>query len=135
MAHKHDDETTVSFKSSASNIEHFKHLELFYRGRVHIIPPENMPYTVGRDTDKCQLILKDKLVSRQHFCLEVRDGLVGISDQSTNGTWVKLGRAESVTLKNRFLPLVGSGVIKPGSEIEENNINNLHFKVINKLPD
>ncbi len=124
-----DNDTTVYHQATDVKGRRFLYLEVFYRGRVTTIKDSDLPYSVGRDLEKCHLILKDKLVSREHFNFEIRDDLIGLHDTSTNGTWVQLGRANSVQVKKSFLPLVGSGIIKPGSEIEDNNTNNLHFKI------
>lgn len=127
-----ENETTIYLTSDDKQGDGFKSIEIFYQGKVQSISRGEMPFSVGRDKQKCQLVLRDKLVSRQHFAFVVRDGLIGLHDMSTNGTWVQLGRSEGVLVKNSFLPLVGSGTIKPGSETESDESNKLLFKVINE---
>lgn len=126
-----DNETTIYLTGGDKQGDNFKSIEIFYQGKVQSISREQMPFSVGRDKQKCQLVLRDKLVSRQHFAFVMRDGLVGLHDMSTNGTWVQLGRSEGVIVKNSFLPLMGSGAIKPGNEAESDENNKLLFKVIN----
>ena len=127
---KHENETTVTFNSAADQQTTFASIEIFYQGKAHSVAEERLPFTVGRDLEKCDLVLDDKLVSREHFALLLRDGLMGLTDMSTNGTWVQLGRSEAVQVKNSFLPLIGSGIIRAGSEIRNDDKSCLHFKVI-----
>ena len=127
-----NNETTVTLQADGNHQRTFTSIEIFYDGKAQSIKEEKMPFTVGRDTDKCDLILDDKLVSREHFALSLKDGLIGLTDMSTNGTWVQLGRAQAVHVKNSFLPLVGSGTIQAGSEITTKN--SLLFKVFYETP-
>jgi pSer/pThr/pTyr-binding forkhead associated (FHA) protein len=125
-----DNETTIYLKTGDKQSGIFKSIEIFYQGKVNSIASSQLPFAVGRDKQQCQLVLRDKAVSRQHFAFVVRDGMVGLHDMSTNGTWVQLGRSEGVLVRNSFLPLVGSGTINPGSEVESDEGNKLLFKVI-----
>lgn len=124
-----ENETTVTLDTAEEGSIAFTSIEIFYSGEVYKITTDKLPFTVGRDKDKCQLALENKLVSREHFVLMQRDSLIGLSDTSTNGTWVQLGRSPAVQVKHSFLPLVGSGVIQAGCEIRDDENTQLHFKV------
>lgn len=127
-----ENETTVTLGSAGESQSASTSIEIFYAGEVYKISEENLPFTVGRDKDKCQIVLENKLVSREHFTLTARDGLIGLTDTSTNGTWVQLGRSPAVQVKHSFLPLVGSGIIQAGCEIRDDQNNQLHFKALHK---
>lgn len=122
-------ETTVTLATSGEHNTAFRSIEIFQDGQVFNITHDQLPFTAGRDQAKCQLVLGDKLASREHFALMMRDGLLGLLDKSTNGTWVQLGRSEPVQVKNSFLPLVGSGVIQAGCDLRDRQTEALHFKV------
>ena len=85
---------------------------------------------IGREQQTCDLTIEGPLISRNHCSIEIRDNQLGLMDKSTNGTVVKLGRAESVFVRNEFCPLVGQGCIKLGETLELNDPDLLMFKVI-----
>ena len=128
-------ETTITVNANDEQFVAFSSIEIFHEGRIHKISGDSLPFSVGRDADKCDLAINDNLVSREHFVLKLRDGLLGLEDKSTNGTWVQLGRAEAVQIKNGFLPLVGSGLIQVGCEINSNQQLQMHFKVFQRHVD
>lgn len=126
-----ENETTITLGKAGQQQTAVTSIEIFYNGDVYKISDENLPFIVGRDRDKCQLALENKLVSREHFVLTERDGLIGLEDTSTNGTWVQLGRSRPVQVKHAFIPLLGSGLIQAGCEIRNDENTQLHFKVLN----
>ena len=107
-------------------------LDIFYRGKNHSLAECDLPFYVGREKT-CDLILENELVSRVHCTFQIRDGQLGLLDQSTNGTFVMTGRAESVRVKDNFYPLVGQGYIKLGDKIALDDPDLMLFKVI-KIP-
>jgi hypothetical protein len=60
----------------------------------------------------------------------MRDHQVGLLDTSTNGTFVRPGRAESVFIHNEYYPLVGQGTIKLGQRIDLEDPELLLYKVV-----
>jgi len=76
------------------------------------------PRTVmGRDLS-CSLVVSDKMASRQHAYIELRQEKFFLVDQSTNGTFVQPdGEAEFVLRREEML-LQGSGRIAFGRSVE-----------------
>lgn len=117
--------------NSESKREAFR-LDLFYRGRNISLPEDKLPFCVGREKT-CDLVIDNEWVSRAHCTFQMRDGQIGLLDNSTNGTFVLTGRSESVRVKNNFYPLVGQGYIKLGDQINLDDPELMLFKVI-KIP-
>lgn len=105
-------------------------IEFFFRGKSFPVNINKLPFMIGREQQTCDLTIEGPLISRNHCSIEIRDNQLGLMDKSTNGTVVKLGRAESVFVRNEFCPLVGQGYIKLGETLELDDPNLLMFKVI-----
>jgi len=102
---------------------------LFYRGQEYQMTAADLPFHIGRDDGSCQLVIASSLASRNHCSIVIKDGQLGLLDTSTNGTVVKFGRADSIVVRKRFLPLVGQGCFKLGEKIDLNDPNLIMFKV------
>lgn len=109
------------------------HIELFYHGKEMSFAKDELPLVMGRDEETCQVVVKTDVASRNHCTLEVQDNQIGILDQSTNGTFIKIGRADSFSIKGKFYPLVGQGHIKLGGPIDLDDTDNIIFyRTVNK---
>ncbi|TQV82593.1 FHA domain-containing protein [Exilibacterium tricleocarpae] len=109
-------------------------IELFFRGDKYQIAAEALPFSIGRD-HSCQLVIDSGVVSRVHCALELRDGQIGLLDQSTNGTSVRSGRAGSVIVKDKFYPLAGRGSIQLGAEVKLDDPDVILFKIVGSGDD
>jgi pSer/pThr/pTyr-binding forkhead associated (FHA) protein len=112
--------------------EAFTHIELFFKGSEYSLKRDDLPLTAGRDLESCAFVTDNTTASRKHCTLEVKDGQVGIRDHSTNGTYIKIGRAETVLIKNSFYPLISQGNISFGEPINLESKEILYFRVISK---
>jgi adenylate cyclase len=112
--------------------ESFAHIELFFKGSDHRFGRNDLPLSIGRDNDVCTLVTDNSTASRRHCTLEIKDGQFGISDHSTNGTYIKIGRAETVLIKNSFYPLISQGNISFGEPIDLESKEVLFFRVISR---
>ncbi len=52
------------------------------------VPPAPAQLTVGRSPD-CEVVVAERVASRRHVALAVRDGGVAVEDMSTNGTYLR----------------------------------------------
>ena len=110
----------------------FTHIELFYRGQEITLSEQDLPYTLGRDPGKCQLVIDHQKASRVHCTVMVEEGQIGLRDSSTNGTAVQLGRSGSIIVKDRFYPLTGQGCLQLGRSIVPDDPSLIYFKMVDK---
>ena len=102
---------------------------LFFRGKEYTLLPSNLPFQIGRDETVCQMVVNSELASRNHCAIVMKDGQLGLLDTSTNGSVVKFGRADSIVVHKKFLPLAGQGCFKLGEKVDLNDPDLIMFKV------
>ncbi len=107
-----------------------QHIELFFQGKLVSVTLDDLPYQLGRDESSCDMVIYGETVSRKHCALQVRDRQIGLLDESTNGTYLRVGRNDSVCVHNDFHPLVGQGVIKLGHRIDMDDAELIFYKVV-----
>jgi len=117
--------TASSFTNPARH-EQVKSLTLNYEGEPHEITNETTSYLLGRDRD-CELLIKGDLISRYHSKIEHRRGKFIITDQSTNGTFVRTSEGQDVYLRREEFTLFGSGYISLGKKVDLNDANVIQF--------
>lgn len=129
-----DKNYATRFNTQSSTVEQqfFSRIELFYHGKLYVISGDELPFFIGRDEDTNDLAVDGDTISRKHFVLQLRDRQIGLLDTSTNGTFVKPGRADSVLIRHDYYPLVGQGAIKPGQKIELDDPDLILFRVLNR---
>ncbi len=104
-------------------------VELYYQGQSFTLNASDLPFVIGRGESVCHLLVCNDLTSRRHCTLEIQDGQFGLRDHSTNGTMVKIGRSNSVFIRDKFCPLSGQGRVKMGSSIRPEDEDVVLFKV------
>ncbi len=104
-------------------------IELFFKGDEYCYKREELPITIGRDAELNDLAISSSTSSRKHCTLEVQDNQIGINDQSTNGTYIKIGRADTILIKNSFYPLASQGHLSLGEPIDLESSEIIHFRV------
>ena len=75
----------------------------------------------------CDLIIKGDLISRFHASISVRRGKFVLTDQSTNGTFVRTLDGQNIFLRQEDLTLFGSGVISLGKNVDKGRDNLLYY--------
>lgn len=127
-----DDKTTI-IKSDTDifkkMIEAAGCIELFHRGKEYRYKRDQLPITIGRDALLCDIQCSSTMTSRSHCKIDVQDNQIGISDTSTNGTYIKIGRSDSILIKNSFYPLTSQGHISLGEPIDLGSPEILHFRI------
>ena len=81
---------------------------------------------MGRGKD-CELVVKGDLISRYHSRIEHRRGKYIITDQSTNGTFIRSSEGQDVFLRREEFTLFGSGYISLGKKVDLEDPNVIHF--------
>jgi adenylate cyclase len=124
-----EDMTNMAARSSFTNPGKHQMAEtliLTYEGNRHSIPNTTTSFILGRGSD-CGLIIKGELISRHHSKIEHRRGKFVVTDQSTNGTFVKTLEGPEVFLRREELALFGSGYISLGKEVDYADEYLIHF--------
>jgi adenylate cyclase len=117
--------TGSSFTNPARN-EQLQSLTLTYRDKAHTIPVDTASFLLGRGKD-CDLVIKGDLISRYHSKIEHRRGKFIITDQSTNGTFIKTSGGQIIFLRREEFTLFGSGFINLGRKVDLTDENIIHF--------
>ena len=117
--------TASSFTNPARD-EQSKRLTLTYDAQEHPITSEITSFVMGRGKD-CELIIKGELISRYHSKIEYRRGKFVITDQSTNGTFIRSSEGQDVFLRREEFALFGTGHISLGKKVDLKDANVIHF--------
>lgn len=92
-------------------------LTLLYQGQSMCVTPADTPYHIGRDRQKCQLLINSASASRDHCEIQFRRGKYVLVDHSTNGTCVQISGGKVLFLRREELPLTGTGEISVGQPL------------------
>lgn len=114
--------------STPTQTLHSVALALLYRGRDYTLTPHDEPFAIGRD-EHCDLCIGDEYSSRHHCAIEFRNGKFMLCDDSTNGTYLRLGRAETLRVHRDCAPLTGRGCFKPGRNFSADDADLIHFAI------
>ena len=101
-------------------------LLLTYRNETTRLDNDSDSINIGRGKS-CDLIIKGDLISRFHATISVRRGKFVLSDQSTNGTFVRTLDGQNIFLRQEDLTLFGSGVISLGKNVDKGRDNLLYY--------
>ncbi len=77
----------------------------------------NAGIVLGRDA-ACQIVIADRMASRQHARIERRRDKFFLIDQSTNGTFVAVAGEPEISLRREEVMLRGSGQIAFGHSVD-----------------
>lgn len=112
------DATTISAAASAAGEGRRMTLYLSYRGRSFIINRVQPRLVAGRD-ESCDIRIAARQSSRHHAQVDFSRESFILTDQSTNGTFIRVaGSSAPVALRRDATKLVGGGLIGLGDEPE-----------------
>ena len=113
-----DDVTRIEISSDELK-EETKYLALEFQGnQQRLTSDDHRTFVIGRGVQS-DLLCKTRLASRTHATLEFRRGKFLLTDQSSNGTFVKTDDGEEIFLRRQELMLWGSGYIGLGEEVSK----------------
>jgi class 3 adenylate cyclase len=99
--------------------EEVRSLTLEFRGETtKISSNDKRTFVIGRGVQS-DLMCQTRLASRTHAVIEFRRGKFLLTDQSSNGTFIKTEDGESIFLRRQELMLWGSGYIGLGEEVSK----------------
>ncbi|MDA2933660.1 adenylate/guanylate cyclase domain-containing protein [Acidobacteria bacterium AH-259-D05] len=100
---------------------------LLRHGQTEIMLHEEDPtILMGRDPSH-QLVIDDKLASRNHARIEYSNGHFVLKDHSTNGTFVLTHEGETIYIHRDQFRLRGNGQISLGQDFSENPTELVQF--------
>ncbi|MGE3773077.1 MAG: FHA domain-containing protein [Gammaproteobacteria bacterium] len=103
-------------------------LQLAYRDREQEIAQLETDFLIGR-SDGCDLIVRERRVSRFHARIELREDQFVLIDESRNGTWVRQADGSEQRVSGAAVSLSGSGLIGLGAPPDGDNPNILRYTV------
>ncbi len=119
-----DDVTRIEISDSMVEDEP-RYLCLRFRGeQTRIASDDHRTFVIGRGVQS-DLLCQTRLASRTHASVEFRRGKFLLTDQSSNGTFVKTDDGENIFLRRQELMLWGSGYIGLGEEVSKEDPENL----------
>jgi adenylate cyclase len=122
------DELTMSVASSIVTQERHVELSMRYVTNQWDLRDANAPILVGRDAS-CQIMVPDRMASRQHARVERRRDKFFLVDQSTNGTFVSFDGESEMVLRREEVMLRGKGCIALGHSNTGASEETLFFEV------
>lgn len=93
-------------------------LLLRYRQQILTLNEQLRSVLLGRD-DTCNLVIQNKLASRQHALIEYNFGKFLLTDHSANGTYIRFSDGQIIQLNHQQIVLHGAGQISFGQPFSE----------------
>lgn len=101
-------------------------LYLTYHNTIKEMNTKSDDFIIGRSREN-NIIVKSDLASRHHAKIVFRKGKYVLTDQSTNGTFVKTQGGKEVYVQGEEVPLSGSGFISLGKSVTIDNEHIIYF--------
>ena len=124
-----EDMTNMATASSFTNPARYDQatkLTLTFKDSAYVIPADTTSYILGRGKD-CELVIDGDLISRHHSKIEHRRGKFILSDQSTNGTFLRTTEGQDIFLRREEFTVFGSGYVSLGKKVDPVDPNAIHF--------
>ncbi len=103
-------------------------LVLSYNGKDYIVDATKIPFTIGRD-ESCNLTVDSNFASRQHCKILFHNKNYILKDNSTNGTYMRMGASAPVKLLDSMQAFTSNGSIKLGEAMAIGDKDVISFKV------
>ncbi len=101
-------------------------LVLRYHQQVITLSETKKSIVLGRGSD-CDMVIRDKLASRQHASIEYNFGKFLITDFSVNGTFIRFSDNQVVPLSHQQIVLHGAGTVSLGKAFSEEPTEIIEF--------
>jgi len=88
-------------------------LRLVYRSRVMVVGPERRSVVLGRE-GTADLVIADRMASRAHCEIEMRQDKFVLADHSANGTYLSIDGDREIVLRREEALLRGHGFVTLG---------------------
>lgn len=125
-----EEESDITNMATANITNPFKAAEggllLTYKSQTTRLNLDSNAIQLGRGKE-CELRIEGDLISRYHARIMVRRGRFVLTDQSTNGTYVRTLDGQNFFLRQDELTLFGSGVVSLGKNVDKSQDNLLYY--------
>ncbi|MDO8412296.1 MAG: adenylate/guanylate cyclase domain-containing protein [Gallionellaceae bacterium] len=103
-------------------------MTLSYRDQSCVLNEHNASLFMGRG-ENCELTIISNFASRQHARMEFRNGNFILTDNSTNGTYIRFENNQSVHINHAEAMLSGVGTISLGQPYAEHPTELIDFTI------
>ena len=88
---------------------------------------ENRPQVVIGRADECDIVVRGNLISRQHARIDFGRNRFMLTDQSTNGTFLRINGQEEAFVRRDSMPIKGEGAIGLGRVPDSDSPQTIRF--------
>ena len=103
-------------------------LVLRHRSLAIMVSKSHRSVSLGREA-YCDIVVQNAFASRLHTHIELRLGKFFISDQSSNGTYIRFSNGDVVHITRQETLLAGNGTISLGQPFSDNPEEIIEFSV------
>ncbi|MCK5881770.1 MAG: FHA domain-containing protein [Sinobacterium sp.] len=114
---------------NVSAIPVVRELLLKYAGQDYVVTQDNLPFVIGRD-ESCNLMVDSQFASRHHCKILYHNKNFILKDDSTNGTYFRLGVSQPTQLNRTMTSITGNGVLKLGEAMLVGDKDVVSFKAV-----
>jgi hypothetical protein len=123
----HSSVTSISMKAYAKPEGVPDKLMLRYNKSKVLIMSEDIKHVVLGRGDGCEILVRNKLASRQHAGIDYNYGKFLLTDHSANGTYIRFGSNADVLIKHQQVVLHSGGKLSFGQPISEDGTDVVEF--------
>ena len=116
-----DSETKLMSGKFVGDEELLANLTIEYRDAINTISQKQTPFIIGRDSQKCDLLVEGSQVSREHCQIDFRRGKFVLIDHSTNGCYLVPTGKDEFYIRREEYPLIEATILSLGIPAEQAN--------------
>lgn len=121
--------THIETQSTSPKVDTKTELQVRFGDTTVVINKERKQIMLGRGAG-CDIVVPSNYASRQHVSIELRLGKYFIIDQSSNGTWVRMGDGQVEQISRHEMILRGAGMICLGQDFEDGAAHVIDYCVV-----
>ena len=123
-----EDLTTMARPKTRESAVQGAELELVFQKNVYQMNANNTLLTIGRSNEN-DLTVNDRLASRKHAKIELKNSRFILNDTSSNGTFIITTNFQPTKIVRDSFELIGSGSIELGG-LMDNTLHQITYKRI-----
>ncbi len=106
-----------------------RELILTYAGQDYPVTEASVPFVIGRD-ESCELTVDSQFASRHHCKILFHNKNFILKDDSTNGTYIRIGMSQPTQLNKSMTSITGNGSFKLGEAMAVGDKDVVTFKAV-----